>query len=193
MIDELEEVALAPLPLRRFVREQAHIAPVAIPTALTFEERVTQRCLALCELLGWEIGVSMSLLDAVLEAGTPDHVLVRVVEAHEEAHSLRVLHTAWELRRLWYAEGPLTGWMTWHHAVVLVACWHHDAPEADELAHWLDEAFRSWHRARPYTSWWIFHEELVDWLDEDGPDALLYAEFPWDDQLPSDHTPTPRW
>jgi hypothetical protein len=171
----------------------ARVALPAIPTELTFAERATQRCHALAARLGWEHDALSDLLLTVLEAGSPDHVLVRVVEDHDIDWSARVLHTAWELRRMWHTDGPLSGWMSWHHAVVLVTSWHEEHAESEELVAWLDEAFMSWRRCRLYQPWWVFHEELVDWLVADGPDALLHDEFPWDDIYQLTPSSEPSW
>jgi hypothetical protein len=170
------------------------VALPAIPTSLSFKERVTQRCLDLAERLGWGDAGAVSLLTEIMEAGSPDHVLVRTVEDHDAIHAARVLHTAWELRSVWASDGPEhVGPMTWHLATTIVTCWYSDDSDADDMLTWLDDAFKVWRGANPYSYSWGFHVDLMGWLEAEGADALAYGEFPWDDLSPDRHTSEPRW
>lgn len=164
-----------------------------IPTSLSFEERVTQRVGELARRLGWDDAVAGSLLKEILEAGSPDHVLVRVVE-DLDACTARALHTAWELRSVWASDGPeQLGPMTWHLATTVVTCWYCEDSDADDMLSWLDDAFKVWRDAHPYSYSSGFHVDLMGWLEAEGADALAYGEFPWDGLLPDRHTSEPRW
>jgi hypothetical protein len=165
-----------------------------IPTSLSFEERVTQRCLDLATRCGWDDDEAHELLAEILGEGSPDYAVVRAVDGYDAELCARLLHTAWAVRRGWLAEGPLSCPLTWAQSVLLVTCWHHEQPDPDEIISWLDDAFQSWQRVSPYSYSWGFHVELMEWLEAEGADALAYGEFPWDDGHRADrHTSEPRW